>query len=96
MSRLAPAWMAGKRQICYIRYMNSSVKKILEQVESWPREDQDELAELAREIEARRTGVYVVDAEEEAAIREGLTQLNRGDSMSEEDMKVFWKRCGVL
>jgi hypothetical protein len=76
--------------------MSSSARKILEQVESWPREDQDELAELAREIEARRTGVYVVDAEEEAAIREGLAQLNRGDSMSEEDMKVFWKRCGVL
>jgi hypothetical protein len=76
--------------------MSSSARKILEQVESWPREDQDELAELAREIEARRTGVYVVDAEEEVAIREGLAQLNRGDSMSEEDMKVFWKRCGVL
>jgi hypothetical protein len=76
--------------------MSLGAKKILEQVESWPREDQEELAEFAREIEARRSGVYVVDAEEEAAIREGLAQLNRGDSMSEEDMKTFWKRCGVL
>jgi len=76
--------------------MSPSARKILEQVESWPREDQEELAELAREIEARRSGVYVVDAEEDAAIREGLAQLNRGDSVSEEDMKAFWKRCGVL
>jgi predicted transcriptional regulator len=76
--------------------MSPGARKILEQVESWPREDQEELAELAREIEARRSGVYVVDAEEDAAIREGLAQLNRGDSVSEEDMKAFWKRCGVL
>jgi hypothetical protein len=82
--------------MCYILLMSPSARKILEQVESWPREEQEELAELAREIEARRSGVYVVDAEEDAAIREGLAQLNRGDSVSEEDMKAFWKRCGVL
>jgi hypothetical protein len=82
--------------MCYILQMSPSARKILEQVESWPREDQEELAEFAREIEARRSGVYVVDAEEDAAIREGLAQLNRGESVSEEDMKTFWKRCGVL
>ena len=80
----------------YIAQVSPSARKILEQVESWPREDQEELAELAREIEARRSGVYVVDAEEDAAIREGLAQLNRGESVSEEDMRTFWKRCGVL
>ena len=82
--------------MCYITVVSPSARKILEKVESWPREDQEELAEFAREIEARRSGVYVVDAEEEAAIREGLAQLDRGNSMSEDDMKNFWKRCGVL
>jgi hypothetical protein len=71
-------------------------KKLLEQVESWPQEDQEELAQVAREIEARRTGVYVVDADEEAAIRQGLAELDRGEWMSVEDMRSFWKRCGVL
>ena len=80
----------------YIAQVSPSARKILEQVESWPSEDQEELAEFAREIEARRSGVYVVDAEEDAAIREGLAQLNRGESVSEEDMRTFWKRCGVL
>jgi hypothetical protein len=37
---------------------------ILRRVETWPPEDQDELAELAREIEARRTGVYRPTPEE--------------------------------
>jgi len=36
------------------------IDAVLEAVRSWPREDQDELAELAREIEVRRTGVYVL------------------------------------
>jgi hypothetical protein len=76
--------------------MSPKTKKLLEQVESWPQEDQDELAEFVREIEARRSGVYVVDAEEEAAIREGSAQLDRGEWVSEEAMRSFWKRCGVL
>jgi hypothetical protein len=35
--------------------MNAVVKDILRKVESWPEEDQEELAEVAREIEVRRT-----------------------------------------
>jgi predicted transcriptional regulator len=63
---------------------------------TWPQEDQEELADLAREIEARRTGVYEPTAEEEAAIREGLAELERGEWVTEEEMRGFWKRCGVL
>ena len=72
--------------------MNQMTKDILKRVENWPENDQNELAELAREIEARRTGVYEPSEEEEAAIREGLAQLDRGEWVSEEDMKAFWKR----
>lgn len=80
----------------YIFFMNQDAKEILRRVETWPEEDQAELAEVAREIEARRSGVYVLDKDEEAAIREALAQLDRGEFVSEEDMKAFWKRCGVL
>jgi hypothetical protein len=37
--------------------MNPAVKTILERVASWPAEDQEELSEMARKIDARRTGV---------------------------------------
>jgi len=76
--------------------MSAATRKLLEQVQSWPEEDQEELVELAREIEARRTGVYTPSPDEERAIREGLAQLERGESLSEKDMEPFWKRCGVL
>jgi hypothetical protein len=39
--------------------MSQSVKNILQRVENWSAEDQEELAQVAREIEARRSGVYV-------------------------------------
>jgi hypothetical protein len=81
----------------YILVMNQdTTKEILRRVETWPAEDQAELVEVAREIEARRSGVCVVTAEEEAAIREGLAQLDRGEWVSDDDMKVFWKRCGII
>jgi len=76
--------------------MSPNTKDILTRVGTWPKEDQDELADLARDIEARRTGVYEVTKEEEEAIREGLAQLDRGEWVTEEEMRGFWKRCGVL
>jgi hypothetical protein len=50
--------------------MTPATKKLLEQVESWPPEDQEELAEYARMIEARRTGVYHASDQELKAIDE--------------------------
>jgi len=41
---------------------------MVERVAAWPEEDQEELAVLAREIEARRTGVYPLSDDEKAAI----------------------------
>jgi hypothetical protein len=72
--------------------MSPTAKKILEKVASWPEEDQEELAEVAREIEARRTGVYVLSDGEQAAVDEGLQQLRRGQFAPENEMQTFWKR----
>jgi predicted transcriptional regulator len=82
--------------MCYVLVMSPATKTILERVADWPEKDQEELAEVAREIEARRTGIYELSAEEEAAIREGLADLDQGRWVSEESMRSFWKRCGVL
>jgi predicted transcriptional regulator len=72
------------------------IKSVLESVHSWPTEDQEELIELAREIEARRTGVYIMDDEERAAVREGLEQARRGEFVSDDEMDAFWKKIGVI
>ena len=61
------------------------VKAVLERVPTWPEDRQQELAELALEIEAELAGTeYHATPDELAAIDEGLT----GDAASEEEVKA--------
>lgn len=64
--------------------MTPITKKLLEEIESWPAEDQEELAEYAREIEARRTGVYRASPEE----LEALDDAERSGVASEEEVEA--------
>jgi hypothetical protein len=57
----------------------------------WPDEDQEELAEVAREIEARRTGVYVLNDDETAA----LDAARRTGIASDTDVAALCKRHGI-
>lgn len=59
--------------------MVKTLEDMMKKAAQWPREDQEELAEFAREIEACRTGVYVMSDAERAAVREGLAQADRGE-----------------
>jgi hypothetical protein len=72
--------------------MTPTTKKLLEQVESWPAEDQEELAEYVREIEARRTGVYHASPEELVAIDEALGQVARGELASREEVEAAFAK----
>jgi len=71
--------------------MSPGTKEMLRHVEAWPEEDQQELAEVAREIEARRKGVYDLSDDERAAIDES----RKGGFASEKDVAAFWKRHGI-
>jgi hypothetical protein len=71
--------------------MNSTAKEMLRHVESWPEEDQEELAEVAREIEARRKGIYSLSEAERMVIEEA----RRGGFASDQDVVAFWTRHGI-
>lgn len=71
--------------------MNATVKNILERVPAWPEEDQEELAALALEIEARRTGVYELSDDEKAAI----DAARRTGLASDDAVAAFWMRYGI-
>ncbi|MGC2523740.1 MAG: hypothetical protein WA417_14065 [Stellaceae bacterium] len=61
------------------------VKAVLERVPTWPAERQQELAELALEIEAElASDNYAATPEELMAIDEGLA----GEAASEEEIKA--------
>lgn len=67
---------------------NPQLKTLLERAETWPVEDQDELAEVARDIEARRRGVYKATAEELQAIDDA----DRSGVASDEDVLAAFRR----
>ena len=71
--------------------MSPGTKALLERVQSWPVEDQEELAEVAREIEARRSGVYRLSDEERTAVHAGMEAARRGDFATEEEIEAFYQ-----
>lgn len=72
--------------------MSPKVKEILEHVASWPEEDQEELAAYAREIEARRSGVYYASPDELQAIDEALGQVARGEVASKAEIEAAFAK----
>jgi hypothetical protein len=68
------------------------INAVLEGVYSWPKEDQEELIEFAREIEARRTGVYVMTDEE----RRAIADARKTAVVPDEEANAFWKRRGII
>jgi predicted transcriptional regulator len=55
-------------------------------------QDQDELAQIALEIEARRQGVYDATAEELEAIDEALAAVARGEIASDEEVEAVFAK----
>jgi predicted transcriptional regulator len=77
----------------YIQQMNQAAKDIFRRVESWPAEDQEELAELAREIEARRSGVYRLSEDEHAALAESAADARAGRFATEGEIAAIFKKA---
>jgi hypothetical protein len=79
--------MAGERPPCYIGDMTTTTKDILRRIESWPPEDQEELAEVAREIEARRSGMYRATPEE----LEAIDEADRSGVASDQEVEAAFR-----
>jgi predicted transcriptional regulator len=60
-------------------------------MQAWPEEDQEELINVAREIESRRSGVYRLSDDERIAVRAGMDAADRGDFVPEDDMDEFYR-----
>ena len=63
------------------------LKDVIEPAETWSEEDQVELAEYARNIEARRTGVYRATPDELKAIDEA----DRSGVASDEEVEAAFR-----
>jgi hypothetical protein len=79
----------------YENIMTPLAKSLLDRVASWPEEDVAELDELAREIEARRIGIYVINETEWADLQESLRQADGGEFVSDDVIEQANKRRGI-
>ncbi len=73
--------------------MRRTTKSLLEQVASWPAENQEELVEYAREIEARRSGVYCLSEDEREGVERGLVAMREGKFASEEQIAAIFRKA---
>ena len=83
--------MAERRGHAIFKRMSPGTRTLLERVQTWPEEDQEELADVAREIESRRNGVYRLSDEERTAVRAGMDAARRGDFVPEGEMDEFYR-----
>ncbi len=72
--------------------MNAYLKDMLSRVEKWSDADQEELAQAAFEIEARRRGAYQPSPEELAGIDRGLKAASEGRFVAEHEVETAFAK----
>jgi hypothetical protein len=72
--------------------MNVHLERLLAQAEQWSDEDQEELAQVALEIESRRRGVYHATANELRAIDEALAEVGRGEIAADAEVDAVFAK----
>lgn len=68
------------------------IKAVLDRVLTWPPERQEAAADMLMVLESQEGELYHPTDDELAAIREGLEQADRGESISEEELEARWKQ----
>jgi hypothetical protein len=72
--------------------MTINLKNVLARAETWSEQDQEELAQVALEIEARRHGVYRATPEELRALDEVMAAVRRGEIASDEEVEAVFAK----
>jgi hypothetical protein len=71
----------------------TDLKTLLQRVQSWPEEAQDELVAVANQIESELRGRdYLATREELQVIDAAIASIDRGDLASEAEIKAAFAR----
>jgi hypothetical protein len=78
--------------LCYARAMTKEqIEAVLERVKTWPEDRQEDAVAVLLEMEAANEDVELTD-EDWADLEEGLAEADRGELLSEEEMKAFFDK----
>ena len=73
--------------------MTKTLKAVLERAATWPEWAQEDLAQLAREIDGQvSAGTYEATREELRKIDEALAAVRRGEVASEEEVEAVFAK----
>jgi predicted transcriptional regulator len=72
--------------------MNKALAEAMRRAETWPEEAQEELAEIAREIEAGFAGLYRAAPDELAGIDRGLAEADAGRFASDPEVEATFAK----
>ena len=72
--------------------MNAKLKGIIERVETWPEQAQQEAVELLLALEHEYAEPYDLTAEDKAAIDRSLEEARQGRFATEEQVKAAFDR----
>jgi hypothetical protein len=67
------------------------VKQVLDRVLTWPRERQEDAAQMLLVLEAHQGELYHPDDDEWAAIEQGFGQAKRGEAVPEDEIAALFK-----
>lgn len=69
-----------------------ALTEAMRRAETWPEEAQEELAEIAREMEAGFGGVYHATPEELAGIDRGIREADAGKFVTDEEVEATFAK----
>jgi predicted transcriptional regulator len=70
------------------------VKEVLDRVLTWPRQLQEEAAQMLLLLEAREDEAYRPSDDEWTAVAEGLAQAKQGETVSDDEIAALFKPHG--
>lgn len=89
--------LPGESKVCYPLSMdNDPISKVLDRARAWPLNAQQELVEIAREIEAEvESGAYHASLVELRGIDRGLRDAEQGRFATEEQIEAIFAKHRV-
>ena len=77
--------------------MTKLLRDVIERVQQWPEERQDQAARLLLDLEARQNSPYRLTPEQVEEVGRIQQKLRDGTARfaTDEEMAAFWKKCGL-
>jgi hypothetical protein len=87
--------LAFSGDLLYIVPMTRVLEDAIEKVRRLPEDRQTYVAEVLEQIAAAGSDLFVVPEAHRAAVLEGLEQAERGEFVSDDEMVLLWRKCGL-